>query len=138
MNKKQYITLLLLILTIIVFFNHQEYFYCKEPELSYWDEVKIYLNVMERPAPCPGDEEVAMMAMEMSGYVAVLAVLHLLLKYMFQRFEKWLQGWLMRNWMLVWGLIFLLMYFWAAALCTGNSIIRFLTPWNKEGCQRQV
>ncbi|XP_061171826.1 uncharacterized protein LOC133181283 [Saccostrea echinata] len=138
MNKKQYITLILLILTIIVFFNHQEYFYCKEPELSYWDEVKIYLNFMKRPDPCPGNEEVTKMALELSGYVAVLVALHLLFRYMFLRIENRLKEWLMKNWMIVWGVIFILMYIWAALLCTGNSILRFLNPWNKEYQQRQV
>lgn len=29
----------------------------KEPEVSRWDEVKIFLNLMERPDQCPGIQE---------------------------------------------------------------------------------
>lgn len=30
----------------------------KEPEVSRWDEVKIFLNLMKRPEQCPGIQEI--------------------------------------------------------------------------------
>ncbi|XP_078318114.1 uncharacterized protein LOC144620629 isoform X2 [Crassostrea virginica] len=106
--------------------------FSKEPELTFWDEVKIYFNLMERPEPCPGNEELTAMALEISLYFFVLLSVRLLMEYLFGLFDKWLKGWMERNWKLCLVITFVLLYLWAATLCTKNAIKRFLFPWTKE------
>lgn len=67
------------------------------------------------------------MALEISLYFFVLLSVRLLMEYLFGLFDKWLKGWMERNWKLCLVITFVLLYLWAATLCTKNAIKSMLT-----------
>ena len=69
------------------------------------------------------------MASEISLYFFVLLSVRLLLEYLFGLFDKWLKGWMERNWKLCLVITFVLLYLWAATLCTKNAIKSMLTQF---------
>ncbi|XP_062602189.1 uncharacterized protein LOC134263836 [Saccostrea cucullata] len=72
-TKREYILAVLSLVLLVITAKHQEYFCCKEKPLSNFEKFGIWLGLVEEPKPCPGEEELISMAIEMG--VASAAVL---------------------------------------------------------------
>ncbi|XP_061187880.1 uncharacterized protein LOC133195915 [Saccostrea echinata] len=73
-TKREYILTLLALVMLVVTVKHKEYFCCEEKPISTFEKFGIWLGFVGEPKPCPGQEDLYNMAVEMGvSSVAILA-----------------------------------------------------------------